>query len=291
MAWLARGLLVLLVALLALGAGAATRRLRGRPGAAALRGLWLGATRPWRTADLPLPAGRADRALVWLLPAVLLAASRAVSTWFLAPLDLAVSLGAWLLFGAGLRAAAGPGERAFRLAAAVGGAALLRTVLLLAVLAVRGPGYYWFAFWTSPHGRAAYVTLAWAAFLWVFAVAFRALRDGCGLSGRAAAGRVAACVGLPLAVGGAAAWAAGTERALSAWNDQMALLPWGLHRILGITTYLGIPTSLPRDAALAGAALVLLGAGLGFRAGAPAPAHPTAGPPVPRTAEDDRAPR
>ncbi|WP_143080528.1 hypothetical protein [Actinacidiphila rubida] len=70
---------------------------------------------------------------------------------------------------------------------------------------------------------------------------------------------------VPLAVGGAAAWATGTERALSAWNDQMTLLPWGLHRILGITTYLGVPTSLPRDVALAGAALVLLGAALGVR--------------------------
>ncbi|MFC7485106.1 hypothetical protein ACFQX7_40615 [Luedemannella flava] len=32
----------------------------------------------------------------------------------------------------------------------------------------------------------------------------------------------------------------GLERALTVWNDQLALLPWGLSRILGITVHLGI---------------------------------------------------
>jgi len=41
----------------------------------------------------------------------------------------------------------------------------------------------------------------------------------------------------------------GLQRALTTWNDQMALLPWGLSRILGITVYLGIPASLPWYAA------------------------------------------
>ncbi|MEU4716864.1 hypothetical protein AB0F73_24875 [Micromonospora purpureochromogenes] len=43
------------------------------------------------------------------------------------------------------------------------------------------------------------------------------------------------------------------------WNDQMALLPWGLSRILGITVYLGIPAGLPGYAAVAGAALTAVG--------------------------------
>jgi hypothetical protein len=53
--------------------------------------------------------------------------------------------------------------------------------------------------------------------------------------------------------------AAGLERALTSWNDQLALLPWGLSRILGITVYLEIPASLPIVAAVAGGGLVLLG--------------------------------
>ncbi|MER6592177.1 hypothetical protein ABT214_10045 [Micromonospora purpureochromogenes] len=43
------------------------------------------------------------------------------------------------------------------------------------------------------------------------------------------------------------------------WNDQMALLPWGLSRILGITVHLGIPAGLPGYAAVAGAALTAAG--------------------------------
>lgn len=58
---------------------------------------------------------------------------------------------------------------------------------------------------------------------------------------------------------GALVQALGLESALTTWNDQMALLPWGLSRILGITVYLGIPDSLPLVAVVAGAALVLAG--------------------------------
>ncbi|CNF12391.1 Uncharacterised protein [Mycobacterium tuberculosis] len=63
--------------------------------------------------------------------------------------------------------------------------------------------------------------------------------------------------------------AIGLERALTLWNDQMALLPWGLSRILGITTYLGIPTALPTAAAVLGLIMTAGGvlAGMQKRAG------------------------
>ncbi|GAB3959562.1 hypothetical protein GCM10027614_79300 [Micromonospora vulcania] len=51
----------------------------------------------------------------------------------------------------------------------------------------------------------------------------------------------------------------GLERALTVWNDQLALLPWGLSRILGITVYLGVPTQLPAYTAAAGIALAAAG--------------------------------
>jgi hypothetical protein len=54
----------------------------------------------------------------------------------------------------------------------------------------------------------------------------------------------------------------GLERALTIWNDQMALLPWGLSRILGITVYLGIPAYLPAVALVFGGVLAVAGAGL-----------------------------
>jgi hypothetical protein len=276
MARLAQLLLAVVLGSLLLGSGPGQRLLgrlgkpglgsggglgdRAVPGAAALRGLWVGATRPWRLADLPEPAGRTDRVLVVALPAAALVASRLVLTWFAAPAHVLLVLSAWLLFGLAARLAV-RGHDSFRLWAGLGGVALLRTVLLLAVLSVRGPGHYWLRFWTAPTGRSVYVTVAFAAFLWLFVVTALVLRGCYALSRRRALGATAAATGVPLALIGGLVAAVGLERALTVWNDQMTLLPWGLSRILGITVHLGIPTALPLVAAVIGLALVAVGAG------------------------------
>ncbi|MEV4212479.1 hypothetical protein [Micromonospora sp. NPDC049662] len=252
MAWAARALLASILLVLLLG-------LRGRGfGAAAARGLLLGALRPWRVAALPTPRTRADRLMVWLVPAVVLVASRLVLTWFAAPAHLLVTLGGWALFALVVRLVVGRRDP-FHLWAALGGVALLRSVLLLAALAPRGPGGYWFAFWTAPGLRAAYVTVAFAAFCWLFVVTAVVLRDRYGLRRASAVGLTLTAVGVPLGALSALVSAVGLERALTVWNDQLALLPWGLSRILGITVYLGIPAQLPAYTATAGIALVAVG--------------------------------
>ena len=248
LAWLARALIFVL--LMVLVVGAFTRR------SVALRALWTGATRPWRLGQDLAPTRR-DRVLVWVIPAAAVVLSRAVFTWFSAPAHLLLVLGAWLLFGVVLRLLVGPVDP-FVLAAAIGGLALLRTVLLTAALAVRGPGHYWFDFWTDPTARSVYITIAFAAFLGVFVVAYTALRTAMGR--RAATGRVLVAAGTPLLALGGLVAVIGLERAMTVWNDQMALLPWGLSRILGITVYLEIPAVLPVVVAGAGGVLVLAGA-------------------------------
>ncbi|MER5949517.1 hypothetical protein ABT127_26045 [Streptomyces sp. NPDC001904] len=253
MAWWARALLF---ALLLIAMAAMT--LRRLPGAAGIRALLTGALRPWQVRMLPEPSGQVDRVVVWVLPGLFLVLSRAVQTWFMAPVHVAVTLGAWMVFAGVLRCAAG--RHGYRLAAAVGGSALLRTLLLLGVLAVRGPGFYWFGFWTSASGRFLYVMVAWALFLWVCAAAWWALRLGYGLSVRRSWGWLLGAVGSTALVGAAVVWAVGTETSLSTWNDQMALLPWGLHRILGLTEYLGIPGTVPPALAVTAAAVTVASA-------------------------------
>ncbi|MGY0021166.1 hypothetical protein ACVHNB_19565 [Streptomyces sp. YJ-C3] len=253
MAWWARALLL---ALLLTAVAAVT--LRRLPGAAGVRALLTASLRPWQVRTLPEPPGRLDRLVVWMLPGLVLVLSRAVQTWFLAPVHVAVTMGAWVVFAGVLRCAVG--RHGYRLAAAVGGAALLRTLLLLGVLAVRGPGFYWFGFWTSAAGRFLYVMVAWALFLWVCAAAWWALRLGYRLSARRAWGWLLGAVGSTVSVGALVAWAVGTETSLSTWNDQMALLPWGLHRILGLTEYLGIPGTVPRTLTVAAAVVTVASA-------------------------------
>jgi hypothetical protein len=212
-------------------------------------------------AALPAPAGPADRIVVWLLPAGALVASRLIYTWFAAPAHLVVSLGGWLLFAAVLGLLTRGRDR-YPLCAAVGGAALLRTVILLVALARRGPGRYWLHFWIDPTLRSVYLTVAFAAFCWVFVAAWFVLRDAYRLPLRRAAGRLLLALGVPLALLAGLVSAFGLEQALTWWNDQMVLLPWGLHRILGITVYLGIPPVLPVLATLAGLAVAAAGAAL-----------------------------
>lgn len=242
----------------ALGSGTSGSGARRRLG---LRALWIGATRPWRLADLAGTPTRADRIVVLAVPAAALLAGRLVLTWFAAPAHLLVTLGAWLLFAATARLLLGRRDP-FHLWAAIGGVALLRTVLLLAVLAVRGPGLYWLRFWTAPTARSAYICVAFAAFAWLFVATGLVLRDRHALPRRRVTGTLLVAAGAPLALLGALIAATGLERALTVWNDQLALLPWGLSRILGITVYLGIPPSLPATAAASGLLLAALGAAL-----------------------------
>lgn len=255
MAWAARVLLLLILLVLLRGA----LRRPGSPGARGLRALTLGAFRPWRLADLDEAPSPVDRVLVVAVPVAALVASRLVFTWFAAPAHVLVTLGGWVLFAATARFVVGRRDP-FHLWAVIGGIALLRTALLLAALALRGPGHYWFVFWTAPGWRAAYVVVAFAAFAWLFAGTALVLRDHYGLLRRRAVGAALATFGAPLAVLSAVVAAIGLERALTIWNDQLALLPWGLSRILGITVYLGIPTSLPLFTGLAGLLLVAAGA-------------------------------
>jgi hypothetical protein len=266
MAILARVLLGLIVLLVM--AGAVGRR-------PALRALWLGATRPWRLADLA-PAPRAlDRVLVLALPALALVASRLVYTWFAAPAHLAVTLGGWLLLAVTARLLIGRRDP-FHLWAALGGVALVRSAVMLAALTARGPGGYWFAFWTDPRSRFAYICVAFAAFAWLFAATAFVLRDRYALPRRRVAAALLTCLGAPMAVLGGLIAVLGLERALTMWNDQMALLPWGLSRILGITVYLGIPASLPAVIAAAGAVLLALAVLLSMRRRRRSPSPPAA---------------
>jgi hypothetical protein len=256
MAWLARALLVLAGAWLLIGMIAARTRLVRRPGAAAARASWIASTRPWRARESTLGMLDLDRWLLLAVPAALLVATRAVQTSFLSWTHLAVVFGAWAMFALVVRACVGR-RSPWPVIAAVGGVVVLRCLVTLFAVAFTGPGGYWFAFWTDPVLRTAYITIAFALFVWVFVAAGWALSAQVGA--RRATGYVLAGVGAGLAVPAAVVGAVGLETALTLWNDEMGLLPWGLARILGITTYLEIPAATPWIAAGAGAVLLVLG--------------------------------
>lgn len=241
MAWLARGGLVVL--LLALGLT--------RTGRTLVRS----AVTPWRD------PGTVDRWLVVALPVAAVVWSRLVLTWFLAPSHLLAVGTGWVALAVAV-AGATRWTRSWHVATAVGGAVVLRSLLLLAVLAWRGPGGYWFAFWTAPGTRSTYVVVAFVLAGWVLAALLWSSAAQVGRR-RATAVVVGTVGAVLLGLGGLLA-AVGLEDALTLWNDQMALLPWGMARILGITTFLGIPTALQWWVLGAGGVLVALAAAVGL---------------------------
>ncbi|MGW9167533.1 hypothetical protein [Agromyces sp. NPDC055658] len=256
MAWLARGLLVLALAWVVIGMLAARTRLVAKPGAAAARATWIASTRPWRARESTLGMFDLDRWLLFLVPVALLVATRAVQTAFLSWTHVAVVIGAWTVFALVLRLLVRR-RSPWPVIAAVGGVVVLRCIVTLFALSFTGPGGYWFAFWTDPVLRTAYIALAFALFVWVFVAAGWALTAQVG--GRRATGFVLAAVGAGLVVPSVVVGAIGLERVLTLWNDEMGLLPWGLARILGITTYLDIPGETAWFAAAFGAVLLVAG--------------------------------
>lgn len=258
MAWLARGLLLLALAWVAIGVLAAGTPLIRRPGAAAARATWISSVLPWRARESTLGMLRADYALLLAVPIALLVATRAIQTSFLSWVHLVVVLAAWTVFALVVRLLIGARYSPYPIIAAVGGVVVLRCIVTLVVLSFTGPDGYWLAVMADPTGRALYITIAFALFVWVFVAAGWALTQQIGH--RRAAGAVLGAIGAGLLLPALAIALIGFERALAAWNDQITMLSGGLSPILDLTTHPGIPSATSWAAALAGAALLAVGA-------------------------------
>lgn len=255
-AWGARILLLLALAWLIIGMLSARTRLVRRPGAAAARASWIASTRPWRARESTLGILALDRWLLLIIPGGLLVATRALQTSLLSWTHLAIVFGAWVLFVVVVRVCVGI-RSPYPVIAAVGGVVVLRCILTLFALSFTGPGGYWFAFWTEPIARVVYIALAFALFVWAFVAAGWAMSMQVGA--RRATGFVLAGIGAALAITSFVIAIVGLERALTVWNDEMGLLPWGMARILGITTFLEIPESTPWWAAILGVVILAVG--------------------------------
>lgn len=261
MARLARLWLVLLVVMLLAGSGVVARRTRPYPGKTGLQAVWQALIAPFRVHVWP-SAARADWLAATALPFALMALVYLTFSAFLSPHYALLTLtmlggfvGTLFLLNLGQRG---------RLAwiAALPAALLTPTLLLAAVVSLRGPGGFWYQFWTDASWRTAFVTLNVAAVVWMLAVVYGAQRCQVGLSIAATIGRILVAMGSTLALLGLFPAVFGLEHMLTAINDEMVVLPPGLSRILGITVHLDIPLELPVYLLVAG--LVLSFTGLAF---------------------------
>jgi hypothetical protein len=229
MAWIARGLLILALLWLVIGMVAARTRLVRRPGAAAARANWLGATRPWRARESTLGLLPLDRWLLLGVPTALLVGTHAVLTSFASWTHLALALSTWFGFVVMVRLLVG-GRSPWPVIAAIGGVIVLRCVVALAALSVAGRGGAWLAFRTQPGLRTLYIALVSGLFIWLFVAAGWALNAQIG--GRRATGVVVAGIGAGLAVPASIVAVIGQDTVIASWNDDRGPLPWGLAAVL-----------------------------------------------------------
>lgn len=256
-AWIARILLVLAVAWVVIGMLSARTRLVRRPGAAGARAAWLASTRPWRARESTLGMLPLDRWLMILVPGALLVATRAVQTALLGWIDLAVALGAWLVFAAVVRLLLW-NRSPWPVIAAVGGAVVLRCILALVVVSISGPGEFWVGFWSDPGVRFAYVVPAVALALWAFVAAAWALAAQ--FPPQRAWGIVLAGVGAALAVPAVVVGVVGVDTLTVAWSAQLP----GLRPELDALLAPGDVTVAAWTATAVGAILAAIGGALVF---------------------------
>lgn len=242
MAWLARVLFLVIVALFAVGMNQIRNNRHQSPLLKGSVALTAGAFIPWRISRARA-LSPSDSPLIYALPVLLLALILLTSTSFLSP---AVIVVAALLLGVVVGVTALPGgadARANRVAA-LGGSLLVAAFLPLAVVAFRGPPYFWFLFWTSDLFRIVASMYGVVTFGWILVAVYSAGRAGGDhvLPGLAHVAFIAAA---PPIVLGLVLRVVGLERGLTLVNDQLVILPLGLSRILGITTHLNIPLDVP----------------------------------------------
>jgi hypothetical protein len=246
MAWLARLWLVIMALLLLAGSGPIARRSPNYPGKTGLRAVWLALTASTARHSLP-PLRAADWLTGVVLPFGLIALCYLTFSSFLSLQYALLTLVMLGVFVVSLSLVNWRRTRPLQMQwlAALAASLLLPTALLTAVVAVRGPSFFWLNFWTNAAGRTLFVTLNVAAIAWMFFVLYAVQRASLGRSVLGALGNLSLAVGALFVALGLAPSLAGLEKTLTAINDEMAVLPLGLSRILGITTHLGIPPELP----------------------------------------------
>ncbi len=165
-AWVARGTLAILVLLLLAGGHAGRRAVQPDWLRHLTRVLWLGAFAPWRLAWLPARRQGAHVAAGGVVVAISGLTALAFSA-FSAPILVLAAMATLLLLPTSLVAAwRGGASRSHTPDTAALAPLLLVAAVLLAVMAIRGPQYFWFLFWTADVLRAVFlVMVAWLV-LW-----------------------------------------------------------------------------------------------------------------------------
>jgi hypothetical protein len=122
---------------------------------------------------------------------------------------------------------------------------VLIMVGILFIVAIRGPLYFWYLFWTSELFKILFISL-WVMLIFrKFQVYLILCSKWNPQRGQATKLLVFTLLGVQILGVGVALLVFGMEDSLTALNNELLVLPAGLSKIMGITTHLSIPSELP----------------------------------------------
>lgn len=217
MAWLARGLFALGVIWLGIGILAARTSLVRRPGAAAARATWLSFSRPWRARESMLGLLAFDRWLLVIVPSGMLIATHLIIASFLSVLPALIASAGWFVFGLILIVLVWP-RSSWPVVTAISGTAVAWSLIMLAGVAIAGPGTFWLMLWDTPWLRFIVLTIMLALLAWAFIAAGGAMAPQIGSLG--AVGAVTAGVGGTIALLSLVMGALGPVWLGAQWQDH-----------------------------------------------------------------------
>jgi len=122
---------------------------------------------------------------------------------------------------------------------------VLVMVFILIIVAIRGPGYFWYQIWVSDLFKMIFLSLYFMLLFRKFQVYVIMGRKWGHRKNAGSIGMVLFAFGIQLLLAGLALRFFGLEKSLTAINNELLVLPGGLSKIMGITTPLGIPLELP----------------------------------------------
>ena len=139
---------------------------------------------------------------------------------------------------------------------------MLIILLLLAFSLPHGPMQFWYQFWTSGLFRTLFFIFFIVFLLLAYVVFIRFGTSTIGLKSWKAVAVFLVVQGIQLIIGATITLSTGFESLLTLFNNELMILPGGLSKIMGITTHLDIPLSIPSLVLKAGIVLLVLGLAL-----------------------------
>lgn len=258
-AWAARVLLLLVLAAMLAPLFVKQKQARQKFGINGLQALWTAIFNPAAIAHTTLST--TDKRSICIAMALIMVGgidiftshSAPAFTLYLVVLTLLYGLQLWLFFG--YKKSTTGFKSILPLASS-----LLIILPLLVIAAQRGPMQFWLLFWTSATFRLIFFSIFIFSLLWTYYVLFVSSTKAFGIGIFKTIAIILVIQGIQFVAGGLIVQLCGFEKTLTAFNDELLVLPGGLSRILGITTHLNIPVALPLWVMYAGIALLAIGA-------------------------------